>query len=479
MLIGWVLLLATAEANSIGGPIPLADIRASLLKTYDNLWAYYSFNHHAMDSSGNDRHGSMAGGPSFDPGVLNAGLTFENPLDQRHEFVTLPPLSASNWTVMLWAKWSPSSHGENASIYSFGDDASPPDFPNSQIFFTLWAFPNGDFRAGYKDSFNTSVNSETASLADGDWHHIAVAVSDDRMRTFFDGQRLSSDPIPFFNTISNAPHYVGYHQWYGGLSGASRFSGSVDELLIFDSALSDTEIIELYRSHIDTDGDGLFDDWENRAARFQFVSTDLVWTEASFDANRRGGHLATITSAQEWMAVMEKFPSLPLGTWLGGYQFIAGPEPNGSWSWVTGEPWSYTQWNPGEPNEIPGGSDYLQIWSASQNEQRLWNDIPNDAEGWPIPGYLLEYGYPTDPADSDTDQDGVDDGTEFFYRTHPLNANSVPPVHNTDSDRDGLTDVFEDGAGRFQFVAGEFLVDRGPCRCSGTRRPFGHFYHPA
>src|SRR5207247_1453618 len=65
------------------------------------------------------------------------------------------------------------------------------------------------------------------------------------------------------------------------------------------------------------------------------------------------GHLVTITSAAEDQFLVS---SLPLGLdnhWrVGGYQDQTAPdysEPAGGWRWVTGEPWSYTNWHAREP----------------------------------------------------------------------------------------------------------------------------------
>jgi len=61
------------------------------------------------------------------------------------------------------------------------------------------------------------------------------------------------------------------------------------------------------------------------------------------------GHLATITSSAE-----NAFISTQLGTtqfaWLGGEQPPGSLEPDGGWQWITGEPWVYTNWDIGEPN---------------------------------------------------------------------------------------------------------------------------------
>ena len=81
-------------------------------------------------------------------------------------------------------------------------------------------------------------------------------------------------------------------------------------------------------------------------------------------------------------------PNAQSGTthWIGGYQDHLAPdysEPAGGWRWVTGEPWGYTNWNGGEPNNAGGIEDFLQWYSSG-----VWNDLPGAAT---ITGYLVEF----------------------------------------------------------------------------------------
>jgi uncharacterized protein DUF642 len=123
----------------------------------------------------------------------------------------------------------------------------------------------------------------------------------------------------------------------------------------------------------------------------------ITWAAADAAANARSfngmpGHLATITSPEEQTFIVGQFPqAINGGYWLGGFQSHGILDPAAGWQWVTGEPWSYTAWGPGQPDDFagPGTSDQdenrLHFWSQSGGR---WDDvIPSER---PL-GYVVEY----------------------------------------------------------------------------------------
>jgi len=174
----------------------------------------------------------------------------------------------------------------------------------------------------------------------------------------------------------------------------------------------------------DSDGDGLADGYESGALRYQIIPGSFAWLDAKADAELRGGHLATITSQAEWDLVFGLFGNSLLSAFLGGTD--AGTE--GTWRWVTGEPWEFTRWSPGQPDNAGGTQHYLWLHPSGG---LLWDDTHNAG---PPSFYLLEFGhyFYSDPNNPDTDGDGLTDGEEVnVYHTLPNVA---------DSDSDGLSD---------------------------------------
>jgi hypothetical protein len=132
---------------------------------------------------------------------------------------------------------------------------------------------------------------------------------------------------------------------------------------------------------------------------YEAIGGTYTWGTANSNANSSvfmgaNGHLAVITSGAEdswiWNNVISG--GNPDYYWLGGYQDPNGAEPGTGWQWVTGEAWSYTNWNGGEPNnnnKFGYEEDWLTYWNNGK-----WNDLtddPNNANSQYFQGYIVEY----------------------------------------------------------------------------------------
>jgi hypothetical protein len=100
---------------------------------------------------------------------------------------------------------------------------------------------------------------------------------------------------------------------------------------------------------------------------------------------RSGSHrvyLATLTSQAESDFVVQNLNLQNINPWIGGLQPPGSAEPAGDWQWVTGEPWLYTNWSSGEPNEQHPGEDFLHIRGVNGK----WNDHASTQDA-----YIVEY----------------------------------------------------------------------------------------
>ena len=104
---------------------------------------------------------------------------------------------------------------------------------------------------------------------------------------------------------------------------------------------------------------------------------NLSWNEAKAFCEQKGGHLVTISDAAENDAIVNLLNGCPLG-----YYHIGATDPGmtGNWSWITGEAFSYNNWDPqGEPSKGSGEYYAAIIGIAWPNNKQVseWIDEPD------------------------------------------------------------------------------------------------------
>lgn len=147
---------------------------------------------------------------------------------------------------------------------------------------------------------------------------------------------------------------------------------------------------------------------------YQVLAQNLIWPDAKIECEDRGGHLATLTSAGENTFVLSRLGIGPFAYQIGAFQPIQACEPGCLWSWVTGEPWDFTNWFPGEPNDANAtvGEDWSVMWGTTGQ----WNDIgPGGGNS-----SIIEWS-------ADCDGNGVVDIAQTRLGLVPdLNGNDIP-----------------------------------------------------
>ena len=115
--------------------------------------------------------------------------------------------------------------------------------------------------------------------------------------------------------------------------------------------------------------------------KYMFVPEEMAWNEHNGRAKAMGGHLASISSAEENEEVTRISGGKPV--WIGGIRkgglsasFAAGAD---HWYWSDGQPWTYTNWHPGEPNNAGGHENRVHLGLQARG---TWNDVH---EGWSGP----------------------------------------------------------------------------------------------
>ena len=101
---------------------------------------------------------------------------------------------------------------------------------------------------------------------------------------------------------------------------------------------------------------------------YAYYDIPTSWTAANAFCQSKGGHLVTVTDAEENEFVKNLCGEIRF--WLGG----TDAEEEGTWKWVTDEPFAYTDWMDGYPANMtrysPEGEDYVYI----NEKDGKWHD---------------------------------------------------------------------------------------------------------
>lgn len=211
------------------------------------LVAYYPFTGNANDESGNGNDGIVSGSVLVEDRFGNADSAYYFDGDDR--ITASNPFApgymrSDSFTVTAWIKTNTPLAEMIVGQYVYGDGLTDDDH------FGLYLGPNGDFQAG---CFVLGFNSQDMLLADDQWHYVAMVLDEagDSLSLYvidMNGQikyesvsgiddaldAVFNPDIPI--TIGNLlPSDLGGHGWIG----------SLDEVRIYDHALSLNEIQEL------------------------------------------------------------------------------------------------------------------------------------------------------------------------------------------------------------------------------------------
>lgn len=190
-----------------------------------------------MDAGRNGNTGTLTNGPTWTTGKSGGALNF----DGTNDFVSVGNannLSTTNAiTIEAWVKLP--SGGYSAShkmIASKGTGAWYFSIYNNKVFFSPWI-----------DGVQTYFEG-TKIVSAGVWHHVVASwdSTTDAYRTYLDGEIDVNIIKTGANLSSNASNQV---LGYFNSPGDYPFVGIIDDVRIYNRALSATEVKDLYDSY--------------------------------------------------------------------------------------------------------------------------------------------------------------------------------------------------------------------------------------
>ncbi|GGD57216.1 LamG domain-containing protein [Paenibacillus nasutitermitis] len=196
----------------------------------------------ASDSSGSGNTGTLVNGPVWTTGKKNNALSF----DGIDDYMNVPDSAALDGmgalTVSAWvnlAQLPAQSYdivAKDTSDYSYRLLIGS----NGQGHFAVNTTNNGWYSTGTVAEIDLAITA-------GGWHHLVGTYDGSRLQTYVDGVPSGVSPTPISGTIVNGSSAV--RLGFTPHPTIDYFKGNIDEVRIYDRALSPTEVKSLYDSY--------------------------------------------------------------------------------------------------------------------------------------------------------------------------------------------------------------------------------------
>ena len=242
-------------------PIAKAQDLPSYIPT-DGLVAYYPFNGNANDESGNGYHGTVNGATlTVDyNGNKNSAYSFSSDtVDYISADASEFPSGNNPRTISVWYKAQEiSSDGISTQLLGYGGGNA---FPTNCGESFIMNFENPDIPGGGIGLYevqghcqNFRRTSDIPTPLNNTWHHIAVTFDGDVLKFFNNGNLISTySGVEMSTTVAGKLFCIGRETNENGDAAYTHqdykaFTGTIDDVVIWNRALTDQEIANFYVS---------------------------------------------------------------------------------------------------------------------------------------------------------------------------------------------------------------------------------------
>ncbi len=208
------------------------------------LIAYYPFNGNTNDYSGYDRHASGYKNPQYVVGPNNQAIRLVGSghvgFNGSHVRIPFIPLDGyPGFTISLWVNHQGDTglYGHGEAFIFFGNHLS------QNISIMYWGyFPNCSLNVMVGDKgFNVPYPPNFVN----NWNHLCLIKSSNTFTLYINGAPAGSSASLLKAMQQTAG--LGLH-WWTSTEGSNRFIGAIDEVRIYNRALSEPEILYLYQA---------------------------------------------------------------------------------------------------------------------------------------------------------------------------------------------------------------------------------------
>jgi len=277
----WVLLIS----------ILVCGLAGSALAEDPNLVGYWKFDGDPGDYSGQGNDGTLMGDATYSSDTpLETGMSLYLPdLTGPDDYVDLgnPDIlnfGKNDWTIAAWIKTTQDIAVNTGNIFSNGGEGS-----EEKDLYVLAAGEASDTSITLTtyDSISQHQAVGFSDVNDGEWHHVVGLREGSWLRVYVDGiqEGMTSLASPEYNLsgTDQANAYIGIGWDYASSELIKQFSGYIDDVRVYNRALSDAEIREL------PGVDVYIATYPNPVDGAEYVAPDanLSWTPGEFAAEHK------------------------------------------------------------------------------------------------------------------------------------------------------------------------------------------------
>ena len=197
--------------------------------------ALYNLDGNANDKSGN--YNGTASNVTYAQSYINQGGVFNG--SSSYIYAASSVLSpTTNYSVSVWCKWSSKPSTSVGLVGNFKTGVTP------QVGFVIAKASGLNTFGFWADGTATNGNVQgTTNFVTGQWYHVVGTYDGSNIKIYVDGTLEGTQAYTATPGTTDQPLVIG--RWYGNYSGYYH-DGQIDQVRIFNKALSTSEVATLY-----------------------------------------------------------------------------------------------------------------------------------------------------------------------------------------------------------------------------------------